>query len=75
MSDPDALCVLIATRIRRARRRSGLYAHQVAAKAGVGENTVLNIEHGRLCHVVRLDKVARVLGLTLSQLFADEQPS
>lgn len=54
---------VISIQMRRAYERSGLTQEEIAHRAGVHENTVHNILHGRNATIANLCAVAEVLGV------------
>ena len=58
----------IADQMRRAYMRSGLTQEEIAARAGVSENTVHGLLRGRNVTVANLAAVAEVLGVQTVQV-------
>lgn len=59
---PDEIVQLLCTRLRRERLAMQMTQADVAARAGVGVNTVSNLETGRNVGFESLVRVAMVLG-------------
>lgn len=62
----------IGERIRRARERRGLTQRQLAERTGYSQSTVAGWESGRRgCRLEALQRVARVLNLSIGELVPD----
>ena len=60
-------------RIRILRRRAGLSQEQLALKCGLDRTYVGGVERGeRNISIVNIEKIARALGVSLTDLFDDE---
>ena len=64
----------IGARVLRARKKLGLFQHQVASKARCTQSTIAKLETDRgSCEFFTAIEVARVLGVSLDWLaFGDE---
>ncbi len=73
-ADDDAALAAIGQGVRRARVDAGLRQADLAARAGVGANTVSRIETGLSVSTVLLVRVLRELGLleSLIRIFPSE---
>lgn len=68
-----ALLGRIATRVRRLRKERGLTARSLAELAGVSLRFVAQLEAGQAnIAVLRLESIARALGVTVAALVVDE---
>lgn len=74
LSKPDELVKLLCGRLRQERLLQQMTQAEVAARAGIGVNTVSNLESGRNVGVENLVRVAMVLGRgkELEALFAPQ---
>lgn len=72
LSKPDEIVKLLCARLRKERLSQQMTQADVAARAGVGVNTVSNLESGRNVGFENLVRVAMVLGRAkeLEALFA-----
>lgn len=72
LTKPDELVKLLCERLRKERLTQQMTQAEVAARAGIGVNTVSNLESGRNVGVENLVRVAMVLGRgkELEALFA-----
>lgn len=69
-SEDTPIAEAVGRRILDARAEQGLFAREVAAKAGVTKRTMLNLENGQVnCGFVHLLRVWRALGLPADELF------
>lgn len=62
LSKPDEIVKLLCSRLRKERLAQQMTQAEVAARAGIGVNTVSNLESGRNVGFENLVKVAMVLG-------------
>ena len=63
----------LGRRLIQARRAAGLRREDVAARTGLSFGTVRNMEIGRHSTTVdTLDRVCDVLGISLTELFAED---
>ncbi|AXU98193.1 MAG TPA: XRE family transcriptional regulator [Erwinia persicina] len=72
LSKPDEIVRLLCERLRKERLTQQMTQADVAARAGIGVNTVSNLESGRSVGFENLVRVAMVLGRgkELEALFA-----
>lgn len=63
----------IAARIFIWRRRKGITAPELAARAGLHENTILRIENGNGCSAATLAKIAAGLRVSIAVLVPKPQ--
>ncbi|MFK8259319.1 helix-turn-helix domain-containing protein [Erwinia sp. AnSW2-5] len=72
LSKPDEIVKLLCERLRKERLLQQMTQADVAARAGIGVNTVSNLESGRNVGFENLVRVAMVLGRgkELEALFA-----
>jgi transcriptional regulator with XRE-family HTH domain len=61
-------------RLKKKRVGQMLSQIQLSEMAGVAQNTVYNMEHGRDSGAVTLYKIAKVFGLTVDELIIEEEP-
>lgn len=59
----------LAQRIERLRKEKGLTQEKLADKAGLHRAYFWDIENGRNISIKTADKIAKALGVTLSELF------
>ena len=62
----------IGDRLRRVRQARGYSVRKLATEAGVGKNTVVEIEQGRKPHRSTLVAICTALGIKLNQLLSVE---
>ena len=63
------------TELRTLRKRAQLTQEDLGAAVGVSRQTVINWESGNAWpSTALLPKIARTLGCTIDELFAEEQP-
>lgn len=74
LSKPDEIVKLLCERLRKERLLQQMTQADVAARAGIGVNTVSNLESGRNVGLENLVRVAMVLGRgkELEALFAPQ---
>lgn len=70
-TDPDAYVKLVGTRIRAARKASGLTLSQAAGKLGCAVQNWQRLEKGQNVGVHMLARIANVLGVTPGALADD----
>lgn len=74
MDDPADLDKKVAGTVRRRRRTLALTLEQVSDRSGVSRAMISKIERGEVSpSAVVLGRLTSALGMTLSQLFADER--
>lgn len=62
LSKPDEIVKLLCERLRKERLSQQMTQSEVAARAGIGVNTVSNLESGRSVGFENLVRIAMVLG-------------
>lgn len=70
---PDEIVVQLCTRLRQERLAQQMTQAEVAARAGIGVNTLSNLESGRNTQFESVVRVAMVLGRS-AELMALFQP-
>ena len=71
----DTLSYVVACNILNLRARAGLSRLALASEAGIGQDTLHDIEHACINSSVRtIDKIADALGVPSYQLFAGWYP-
>ena len=69
----DDVKATFGRRIRALRQRAGLSQEQLALKCGLDRTYVGGVERGeRNISIVNIERIARALGLPLSDLFDEE---
>lgn len=62
LSKPDEVVKLLCERLRKERLSQQMTQSEVAARAGIGVNTISNLESGRSVGFENLVRIAMVLG-------------
>ncbi len=71
MPGMDAMTVPVGRKVRELRKARGLLQQELADRAGVSRQTVVNLENGRhVPETATLAKIAKGLGVGLGELFS-----
>lgn len=60
---------MIGEKIKKARLSMGITQKELAIKCGMKQPNISAIEHGRMPTIPTLEKICRVLGLKMSDVF------
>lgn len=60
---------MIGQKIKARREQLGMSQRELADKTGMKQPNISAIEHGRMPTILTLEKICRVLGLKMSDVF------